>query len=319
MAQAKRGEAKRTVSFFRVVTQNEAGVIERIKDQDWQKILEHVRHLSLEDRTVLGSSRQLIGNVMSVDGELALKLMEPRNENSWLEILKQSRETEGLDSEAIDPETIGKLVETTIVAFLGSGNIVGMIRGSTASPTFAALAEWLGGLKIGGRGLSLRTGVAIVLEPALSQAQEEKLRKSDGVSKASVRMSTTKAEILNQIGSVNIARTFKSLRETYGDIVVTITLKVPSGKANDAARLELKREAERLRAVSESAEAVSATLVTYDPESRSHSEEINFVAQRITAQATVPLTGDDGQPIRNDSAVRAILKAGFDLRKELDQ
>ena len=53
-------------------------------------------------------------------------------------------------------------------------------------------------------------------------------------------------------------------------------------------------------------------------EAKAHQDEVNFISQRITASTSVPLTGNDGMPIRNESAVRAIIKAATDMRAELD-
>lgn len=319
-------EAKRTVAFFRLVVQGADHEHARLPEQDWQALLGNIRARTLEDRTYVSPTRQLIGHVMSVDGEYALKLMEPRDENSWLEILKQARAAEEgadpdedeSDSEALDPTTLGQLVETTIVAFVPGENLFGIIRGSTSSPTHAAVAEWIDHLKIDGKRLLTDEKESIVAEPATSKSQAKKLKSSDGVSAASVRISTSKAKELEAAGSKTLGRTLRQLKKTYGNIYVTITLRVPAGKANDAARTELRKEALRLQSVSGSAEAVSATLVTYDAESRAHSEAVNFVSQRITTSTLVSLRGEDGEPIRNASAVRAIVAAAQAVRKELD-
>ena len=111
--------------------------------------------------------------------------------------------------------------------------------------------------------------------------------------------------------------TLRRLKRQYGDIMVTVTLRVPRGKAYDAARTNLKEEAGRVLSIAGAAESASATLVTYDERSRARQEEIDFVSQRITAKRSVPLMGDNGEPIRNTSAVLAIRAAAEDLRDEL--
>lgn len=313
----QKNEAQRTVSFFRLVIQDADHEHKQLPPQDWQQLLKNVEPWDIHQRTHTSPTRRLIGEVLTVDGDKALKLMEPRDENSWLEILKVASSAGG-DTEAVDVKKIGQLVETTIVVFLPEKNLVGIIRGSTSSPTHTALAEWLDHLKISGKRLVPNEKQSLVAEPATAKSQSKKLAQADGVSMASVRMSTNKANQLEAVGATTLANTLKTLKKTYGNIFVTITLRVPSGNANAAAREELKREALRLEAVAGSAEAVSATLVTYDQESRAHSEEVNFVSQRITTKTQVPLTGDDGEPIRNGSAVRAILRAAHTLRGDLD-
>lgn len=321
MTGANKGKAKRTVSFFRLMNETAAGQFERLGTVDWQKLLETVQGLSLKERTYVGPTRQLIGHVMDIEGgDRALKLMEPRDENSWLEILRKSEDEDagGAGADAVDPSVIGDIVETTIVVFLPRGNLVGMILGSTSSPTHTALAEWLDNLVIEGKRLIPEGKGAVRAEPALSASQRKRLDASDGVSMASVRISTDKAAQLREAGAEDLAATVDNLQQTYGNIFVTITLRVPRGRKNDQVRKELKKEAQRLQRVAADAEAVSATLVTYDAESRARSDEINFISQRITTAKWVPLTGDDGQPIRNASAVRAILQAADELRDELD-
>ena len=336
----KKAEAKRTVSFFRLVVEQNDGNVVQFPAQDWQAFLARVKKLPLKDRTYESPTRQLIGHVLMVDQDYALKLMEPRDQNSWLEILRRAEEDEtaldtsfGDDAAAaeavdeaeedggtdpIDPSIIGTLVETSLVAFLPAKNVVGMILGSTSSPSHAALAEWIDMLKINGKRLIPEGQGSLRAEPALSKSQQQRLGSADGVSKASIRVSTSKADQLAEAGAEDIATTLRNLGQTYGNLFVTITLAIPRGKANEKARRELKEEAERFRSVSSHAEAVSATLVTYDAEARAHSEEVNFVSQRITMTKTVPLTGTDGEPIRNTSAVRAILAAAYEVRAELD-
>lgn len=316
------GEAKRTVSFFRLVVETPDRNIARVPAADWQAFLGRVRRLDIKGRTWTSPTRRLIGEVLSVDGEYALKLMEPRDENSWLELLRQesqgSPDAGETAAEAVDLRSLGDLVETSVAAFLpGQANMFGIIRGSTSSPTHTALAEWLDHATVDGRTI-VPTGQGVLrAEPALSREQRRKLDASSGVSKASVRVSTTRAPALRDAGSVDIADALDALKRTYGHLIVTISLRIPRGKEHDEARSQLREETMRLNEIVRDAEAVSATLVTYDPEQRSHSEDVDFVAQRVTQKTLVALTGEDGQPIRNESAVRAILAAAADRRSEL--
>lgn len=344
---------KRTVSFFRLVAEKAGGDHEALKDVDWQAFLENVRKLSLEERTYAGPTRRLIGTVMTVDGDFALKLMEPRDENSWLELLRQEKERTGdqaadadaplevddlddgdgdgdgdggadggqpaateLESEAVDPARFGQLVETTVIAFLDRGNLVGMIRGSTASPTHTALAEWLDHITVDGESLA-PPKCSVVAEPALSKGQKKKLKNADGVSSTTLRIAGSKAGVLKQAGLKQLYRSVQSLSEQHGNLFVTIKLSIPRGKAHVDARRELQETTRKLQKVVGHAESLSATLVHYDAEERQHAEDVNFVAQRITAKTEVPLVDDAGEPIRNASAVRAILRAAEQLDDEL--
>lgn len=319
------GEASRTVSFFRLVTEDEAGKQRRTPKKDWQSLLANLKTMSLAERTSEGPTRRLIGEVLSVDGEYALKLMEPRDENSWLEVLKIEKAKqagdEGSDdggTAAVDISDIGTLVETTILTFVLGENIFGMIQGSRSSPSHTAVAEWLTSIQFNGKPLLPDPKKFLVAEPVLSRAQKRKLKQSDGVSEASVRISTSKAEALERAGSKFLPGMLRSLRQEYeDDLIVTVTMRVPRGKAHDDARTKLKAETQKLRKTVGSAEAVTATLVSYDAEERARSEEVNFVAQRITSKTQVPLLGEDGNPIKNESAVRAILRAADGSATEL--
>lgn len=317
MAGPKKGEAQRTVSFFRLVVEDANGDTKRLKSQAWQSLLGTLAGQGLKERTYESPTRRLIGHVLVVDEEYALKLMEPRDENSWLEILRADAAAGENGADAVDPSEIGELVETTIVVFLSSKNLVGIIRGSTASPTHTALAEWLDHIEIGGKMLVPDGKGVLRAEPALSKRQKAALDSSDGVAAATVRISTNKDQELRDAGSEDIADTLTRLKETYGNIFVTITLRVPRGKDFDAARKQLKKETQRLRTVAGQAESVTATLVHYDAEAKSHQEDVDFVSQRVTMKKNVPLMDDAGSPIRNSSAVRAILAAAHELSAEL--
>ena len=307
--------ATRTVSFFRLAVHDKDGNPQQFPNQSWQGLLGKVAGLDLLQRTHTSkrTGRKLIGEVLTVDEEFALKLMEPRDQNSWLEILKESKK----GAEPFDEKTIGTLVETTIVVFLPDNNVFGIIRGSTASPTHTAVGEWLDGLQIDGNKILKDTESYLVAEPALSKLAVKQLNSSTGVGQASLRISTSQATALEEAGSTLVGDTLKRLKSTYGDIIVTVTLQIPRGKANDAARKSLKEETQRWATAGVRPEAITATLVNYDEEERAHQEKVNFIAQRITMQRGVPLHDSDGNPIRNDSAVRAIWSAAQDLSDEL--
>lgn len=303
--------AMRTVTFFRLIAMKADGPVS-FPHKNWQKVLGQVVEMELLQRTYEGPTRRLIGEVLVVDGDYALKLMEPRDENSWLEILAKSG-----SASPVDEDTLGTLVETSVVAFLDEKNLFGIIRGSNSSPTHTAVAEWLDHLELGGKRIVATPGAHLSAEPALSSRQRKKLEVSDGVSSASMRISTSQSKALEEAGSELVGGTLRKLRKTYGDLVVTVTIRVPRGKAHDQARQLLKEETKRWESVREKADAVKATLVHYDAEAKAHAEEVNFISQRIAIQKGVPLTDEQGQPIRNDSAVRAITSAAYEMRDEI--
>lgn len=312
---ARKGEAVRTVAFFTLAGEVSAtGTTYDLPACDWQTWLEAIRKRPLEERTHDSGDRRLIGEILTVDTDLALKLMEPRSEDSWLELLSLDR-AGGATTQAFDSARLGELVETSVVAFLPDKNRFGIIRGSTSAPTFAAVAEWVDHMTVDGKHL-VSDGHVVRAQAVVARKQAAKLKHADGAGMTSVRVATSQASAVEEVGSL-LAGTLRSLHDTYGDIVVTVTMKIPRGKDNDEARSKLKAETDRLRSLGDRVQSLKASLVTYDANAQAHLEEVDFVTQRITTKTVVPVKGENGEPIKNESAVRAILRAANDLRDQM--
>lgn len=309
------GPKTRTISFFRLAWQaGDSPELQRFTQQiDWEALLLGLSTEPLQDRTVERLDERYVGAHLVVDQRYTLKLLKPRDEASWLEIL----DTQG-DSKEL--KINGELVETSIVVFLDVGkNLIGVVRGSTSAPSAAAVADWLtdrmhrrGGLPAGG---------AVVAEPAMSHAQERMLRTADGASSATVRITAGAASQLHGDSPAvsRVAELARSLRDDWGDIVIEVTYKAPRGKAGAAARQRVLEEARELNALTDQADALKANLVYEEEGARARSEEIDFHHQRLTAKASIPTSDEDGSPIRNESAVRAILAEADRLGSELRQ
>ncbi|THG33265.1 hypothetical protein [Naasia lichenicola] len=86
MAQVGAGPAgkarERTINFYQIVKFKNQSVNKRMKHADWQSILKAIEGKPLKTRLVTSATRTLIGEVLSVDGELHLKLMVVRDQDA---------------------------------------------------------------------------------------------------------------------------------------------------------------------------------------------------------------------------------------------
>lgn len=308
---ARGGPKSRTVSFFRLIKQNDDAdsTLVRLPEVRWQNFLSKVSAMKLQDRTRTVDDRKLIGRARLVDGEYALVLMEPRDESSWLTLLNAAATNPDAETEEFNSGDGKELVETTMVVFLNFGNLIGIVKGSTASPSHTAIAEWLTAMKVVTKG-------AIKAQPALSSKTKEKMNAADGAASTTVRLSTSKAQALEKAGSAQLGGYLRQLESKYGELMVTVTYRVPRGKARDDARRELLEETERLTTVL-GTETLKSDLVYIEGEKSRRQEEVDFVEQRISAVTYIATRDEAGNVIRDDSAIRSILSVASNLDREL--
>jgi len=300
----------RTINFFEIVRWINSSKSVRFDHADWQQVLKGLRHTDLEERVWDGGDRTLIGEVLFVDGTLHLKLMSVRDEAAWLEVYKPS-------AKSIEELTLGNdavLVETSIVAFLGYGNVVGLIQGSTAAPTATSLERWVNGLELFANSFQIETRAMV------SHEAQKKLQQSDEVSSVSVKVHTNKADVLEARHS-KLAGLMRQIRQDFGDMTVTVTLNAGRSKDQAEARSVLRRETDNLLSAADAKEVAQAKakLVYYSSDEKSRTEEVNFIKQRITAKREIAATNDEGDPIRNSSAVHAILEVARQHHEELSK
>ncbi|THG33266.1 hypothetical protein [Naasia lichenicola] len=117
----------------------------------------------------------------------------------------------------------GQLVETSIVAFLSYGNVIGFIQGSTSAPTPRAFEEWLNGLRLLGNGLVIETEVMV------SHEVQQLLKESSEVSQIEVKMHTNRADALKKRGS-KPSDVLKSVKSEFGPMTVTVTVTVKASE-----------------------------------------------------------------------------------------
>jgi hypothetical protein len=301
-------DKERTINFYEIVKWVNHSTNERMKQADWNAILKSIEGVPLKDRVYESPTRVLIGEVMKVDGKRHLKLMLVRDEGAWLSVYDPN----AASINDLDLGDSGQLLETSIIAFLPFGNVIGIIQGSATAPTPTAFEQWLNGLHILGAGVTLET------QAMVSHEVQQRISKSSEISEIEVKMHTNRADALAARGS-KLSGIFKQVSAEYGPMMVTVILRPGRAKDQAAGRAAVREEGKIIANASDAGEVskAKARLVYIEADDTRHSEEIDFAKQKITAKRNIATTGEDGSPIRNESAVRAILSVADQHDAEL--
>lgn len=296
---------ERTIAFYEVVDVDKQGETSRMDQVSWDQVLKMLEGTKLGDRVYEGKDKTLIGEVLWHDGEPHLKLMSVRDESAWISIYRP-------DAESINDLETGNsaLLETSIISFLAFGNVLGMIQGSRSAPSSGALAEWI-------NGLGLVNG-KVETQALISEESARKLRQSSEAARIETRVHTSRAEALERHGS-RLSGIMRTIRQEYGPMTVTIILQASRAKASSEGRHMLKEEAFKLSEATDddTVESAKAKLIYLDADEEATTEEVNFVKQKITAKRKIATRSADGNPIRNQSAVEAILAVADEHDEEL--
>lgn len=299
----------RTITFFEIVRWVNVSRSDRMEHRDWQALLAKLRALPLRQRVISGATRTLIGEALPYQDGFHLKLMVVRDEAAWLAVFDP--EAESIDELEFDANN--ELLETTIVAFLPFGNVIGLIQGSTSAPTASALEDWINGMEFFPRDVRLDTRVMVAHEA------QELLTRAHGVSTIEVKMHTNRSDALRARGS-RLADVIDRVKKDFGDMTVTVILQASKARDQEQMRADFQTEARALVAASDNAELkkAKAKLWFYEPGDESaRIQEVDFAKQRITAKRDVPTVDEHGSPIRNESAVRVILEVANEHEVEL--
>ncbi|GIH26094.1 hypothetical protein Aph01nite_44040 [Acrocarpospora phusangensis] len=293
-------DRERTVAFYEIVTEKH----ERMGQVDWPKLLAGLSTAPIKDRMVQGKLRTLVGQVVTYQETDHLLLGKVKDADEWIE---QVNFEDGSIEQFDNAENRG-LLETTVVCFLPYGNVVGMIRGSTSAPGASALEEWINGLGFLEGDVDVR---AIVSRGAM-----ERIKKADGARSMEFRVGTSKAAAVADAGN-RLGRTIHTLRQEYGDAMITIIVDIPKDKAFRRARHELLEDVMQLAEITDVAERAKANLTYFDETDDAKAESVNLMQERITAKRRVPSRDEEGQLIRNSSAVAAIMGVAAGSEREL--
>ncbi|MDY7528464.1 MULTISPECIES: hypothetical protein [unclassified Cryobacterium] len=301
-------ERLRTINFYEIVKYKNPRVNERMKHADWNAILKSIKDVPLSKRVWEGPTKILIGEVLTVEGQHHLKLSLVRNQDAWLDVYNP----EAQSIAELNLGDAGELLETSIVAFLGFGNVIGMIQGSTSAPTPNALQEWLNGLKILGPNFTVETQVMV------SHEAQELVKQSTEASQIEVKMHTNRADALEKRGS-KLSQIFKAVNAEYGPMTVTVILRASKARDQSEGRVAIRNEAKKLVEAAGAKEVTSAKakLIFVDADESTRTQEVDFAKQKITAKRKIATTGEDGNPVRNASAIQAILTVAESNHDEL--
>ncbi|MDA4893250.1 hypothetical protein PFZ55_40950 [Streptomyces sp. MS2A] len=299
---------ERTINFYEIVKWINVTSNERMAQADWQAILKELASVPLRERVWNGPDRTLIGEVMHVDGAYHLKLMLVRDQDAWLDVYNEQKDTIG----ELELDDATQLVEPSIIAFLDYGNVIGLIQGSTTAPTPSSFTAWLNNLKILGDGFTVDT------EPMVSHEIQQMINQSTELDRISIKVHTNKADALEKRGS-KLSKVLRAVKEEYGSMVVTVILQ--PGRAKDMAegRAAVREEAKVIAEASDNNEIKSAKgrLVYIEADDKRRGVDVDFAKQKITAKRKISTTAEDGSPIRNESAVRAIIDVAIEHEQEL--
>jgi hypothetical protein len=303
-----RPDRLRTINFYQIKKFKNHSINEKIKHSDWNAILGALDKLPLGERVWTGVTRTLIGEVLKVNGNRHLKLMLVRDQDAWLDVYDPAAQS----ISDLDLGVSGQLLETSIIAFLPYGNVIGLIQGSTTAPTPTAFTEWLNGLKIIANAGQLETEVMV------SHEAQQLIRQSSEASQIEVKMHTNKADALEKKGS-RLSQILRTVNQEWGPMTVTVILRASRAKDQGEGRALLRAEASKIFEATEDNAVASAKakLLYIDPDDNTRSEEVDFAKQKITAKKKIATTGEDGSPIRNSSAVIAILEVADTYDDEL--
>jgi hypothetical protein len=237
-----------------------------------------------------------------------LKLLKVRDVDAWLGIYN------GQEKSLADLEfdEANQLYETSIISFLDFGNVLGLIQGSTSAPTVSAVVEWLETLAVFGPDVQLAS------EAVLSSEARNQLRQAPEASRIETKISTSKAAQLEARHS-KLAPLLRQVNQDFGPMTVTLILQTSQAKDNTEGRQLLRAEVENLAAAADDSEVTKAKarLVYVDADAKTTAKNVDFIKQRITAKRTISSLDEDGQSIRNVSAVRAIMQVAAEHDAEL--
>lgn len=300
---------EKTIAFYRITRFNPAGN-EPMEQADWYKVLTAISSLPLAGRTTKVGSRVLIGEIYFHDERAHLKLAKVRDVAAWLGLLKDG----ATELEDFETEEGNKLYEISVVSFLDFGNVIGLVQGSTSSPTPSAVVEWLEGLQLFGK------DVHLAIEAVLTNTAREQLQKAPEVARLETKVSTTKAQALTDRGS-RLGRVLTQVNEEFGPVTVTLIIQTSRAKENHEGRQIMRDEAGYLAAAAAESDVskAKAQLIHIEADESSHAEQVDFLKQRITAKRKIAATDDEGKPIRILSAVEAIMSVAGSHDKELKQ
>ncbi|WP_432049454.1 hypothetical protein [Verrucosispora sp. NA02020] len=296
---------ERTVQFYEIVDLVNADQV-RVHQRNWQSVLLEVGNAKLDERTHTTPDQTLVGTVHGSETEGDhLLLHKVKREGEWLSTMNmETGEWRELELRAAEG-----YLDTTVIAFLGFGNVIGLMQGSVSAPSHKSLENWINGLQIFTR--------PILVRALMTRAEVERLAVASGASRIEIRLGAHKAEALSKKDG-RLARMLRTAAQDFGDVKITVTISVPRGGGRDDERRVLREELSELADVMpDAAEVAKANLVYANAEGGEYVRLSEFVEHHITAKRRVPTVDDQGNSVRILSAVQVIMGASAEHEDEL--
>lgn len=286
-------ERVRTVAFFEVVRSVD-GAHERVAQMPWPQVLADVHGWDLKLRRTQ-VDRDLIGEPYLWSGDRALLLHRVKGDDEWL---ARADFTTGSIEQLELLATQGYL-ESSVIEFVGFGNIIAMMQGSTSAPSHKALEEWL-------NSMGLFPGTDLLVRPVMSKAEVQRLRGAGGIQRIELKVGQ-----LNPIESHGrLTEMIRSLRASYDDAEVTLTISIPRGRefvgGGRSQYRELYDDVMGLGSAITDADRARASLVYMDGDDSGRRRVAELVEHHITAKRSVPVTDAEGNVVRIYAAARVI-------------
>jgi hypothetical protein len=294
---------ERTVSFYEVVVA-EDGEQYRSTQIDFPAMLNDLATAPIAARR-WDTDQTFVGTVFGVDERDHLLLHRVKDPGEWLSVMDL---TTGEWHELESAASQGYL-ETTAISFLPFGNVVGLMQGSTSSPSHKRLEGWLNNLSIFEDQLVVRALVA--------PADIDRLRTADGATRVEIRIGSNRsAALAGHTG--RLASFLRRASEEYGDVRVTMTISIPPGGAREEDRHRLLEDLRDLADVMpDSADLAKARLLFSDVGGDEYARLAEFVEHHITAKRQVPAVDEEGNSIRLTAALDVIVGVSFEHEQEL--
>lgn len=307
VAPARRRTKKHTISFWELVEKLDGPDTKQLPEIDWHQAITSIGKLDFAQQFVEDDPSHLVGSALYYGEGAHLKLLRTRGEETWLSVC----DLNSMSVEELELDNGKRLSETSVVAFLGYGNMFGIIRGAASAPTPQAVARYLE--KVGVFGPDLRLGV----RPVVSRDARDKLERATEVSRVELKLSSPQAARVAADNGGKLASMVRAVTQDVGDYTVTIIMSTSRARANHAARKKMREDAATIAAVAGTADVAKANLIYYDDSDQARRDHVDFVSHRITAKREIPTVADDGVSIRNEAAVSAILTVAAEHEEEL--
>lgn len=297
---------ERTIGFYEIVSVEDGEQL-RMEQIDFPEMLTELGAAvkDLPKRRWTGD-QDLIGQTITVGDTDHMLLHRVKDAGEWLSVIDfQTGNFKELESAASQG-----YLDTSAFSFPSFGNVVGMMQGSTSSPSHKGLENWLNGTKILGDGV-------LAVRPLVSKAEVAKLQQAQGARRIDIRIGAHKQASLNE-RTGRLARFLKMATDEYGDLDVTVTISIPRGKARTEDRTRLLSDLQDLEEVMpDAAEIAKASLIYADAGGAEYTRLAEFVEHHITAKRKVAAVNDKGESIKLSQAVSIIAGVAEEHEGEL--